>query len=213
MPVLAPTRAWCSYRSRRARSWPAVLAGLLVTGLVATTTPAFAEDVSLRDRRSDMWRTEAAGTPEPAPDSTVGDILAATVRHQPSTVVVFLRYVDLRRIGPYTNYTVRLENGAGLLREVTLEAGPGSWKGSVRVFRRDGSRATNCLPDHQIDYDSNTVRLLVPRSCLGDPTFVRANLNSFRADVNSRFFSDNPHDDQPFSRFWTRWLRVAPSTR
>jgi hypothetical protein len=194
------------------RTLAAQLATPLVAGLlsVLTAAPAAADDhLVLRDASGDMWRADAVGEAVPAPASTLGDLRRVDVRHGSANVVVTLRFVDLRRAGSYANYTVRLQTGVRTFREVTLEADRHSWAGSTRVFRHGGNLVRGCGESHRVDYRGNTVRIVLPRSCLGTPRFVRANVNVYRADAEDAFFSDNPHDGQAESGAWTRWLRTS----
>lgn len=194
------------------RALPFLLVSVLLSGLVSVlaAAPASADDrLVLRDARGDMWRSGATGDASPAPRSTLGDIRRVSFRHGAADIVVMMWFADLRRVGAYANYTVRLQSATRQLREVTLEASPHSWAGSTRVFRHNGDVVTGCAPTHRIDYDLNMVTIVVPRSCLGTPRYVRANVNTYRADLQSTFYSDNPHDTRDHSWTWTRWLQTA----
>lgn len=179
------------------------LAGATIIGLAG---PAVAADLGLHDPRGDMWRQDEVGATTRAPASRQGDVVAAHVSVGTAAVVVSSRYADLARAGRYANYTVRLQSGRHLTREVTLETGPGDWRGSVRVFRGNGDLAPHCHPGHHIDYAANTVRITVPATCLERPVYVRANLNSSRANARGTFFLDDPQNRKAGASRWTHWI-------
>lgn len=189
----------------RTRALAVLTAVLLLVG--ATAAAAAAGEVALRDGRGDMWRMDFNGNTEKAPQTRAGDVRRAVFRHGPENVVVRQRFVDVRRIGSYSLYTVRIQNGASVQREVRVEAGPHAWRGAATVFNRRGERL-DCHVEHRIDYDGDVVVISVPRACLGTPKRVRAMADSSWADKRRHvFLMDNPHNARPAARTWTRWLR------
>ena len=177
--------------------------------VAATTGAAAAAGVVLHDPRGDVWRADYVGAAEPAPSERVGDVRRAAFRHGRRNFVVRERFRDLRRVGAYWLFTVRIENGSHTYREVRVEAGRHARGGTVRVFDR-GGEAVDCAARHRIDYERNVVRIVVPRSCLGSPARIRATASSYRADRERRaLFMDNPHNRQARPAGWTRWLRAG----
>lgn len=181
---------------------------LLLVG--STVGSANADTTVLNDPAGDMWRTDFEGRTEPAPHRSVGDVRRAAFRHGKVNIVIRMGYVDLRRAGAYTLYGARLQNGSRTrYREVQVEAGPGAWQGTVKVFDLRGDRVP-CKPTHRIDYDENTVVLAVPRSCLGTPAVVRASASSSWTHRGQQvFLLDNPHNERAGATSWTSWLRSS----
>ncbi|HET6625792.1 MAG TPA: hypothetical protein VFG63_05345 [Nocardioidaceae bacterium] len=196
----------------RTRALAVLTAALLVLGVtagVATAGAAAAREVTLHDARGDMWQLHFSGGTDPAPGTRVGDVRRARFTHGLRRIVVRQRYVDLRRTGAYWLYTVRLQNGSRIYREVELHAGPGSWQGGTAVFNRRGDRVA-CRVGHRIDYRRNLVVLAVPRRCLGNPHRVRASAASSWAQRRRQvFLTDNPHNRRAGVHTWTRWLRAG----
>jgi hypothetical protein len=187
------------------RALTAALTTIALLGIAAA--PAGAALLTLHDPSGDMWQQPADGsTTTKAPNSQRGDVLSARIRYAPRKITVTTRYVDVARAGRYANYTTRLQSGQRMIREVTVETGPGSWKGHIRVFRGNGDLAAGCHAGRSIDYTANTVQVTVPASCLNRPRFVRANINDSRANANGTFFLDNPQNQQAHSRTWTHWI-------
>ena len=81
------------------------------------------------------------------------------------------------------------------------------------MTRGDGKRIS-CGVTHLINYRTNTVRVVVPRTCLGKPKFVRATAaNAWtRPDTEDPSQADyveidNPHNNNTEANTWTRWLK------
>jgi hypothetical protein len=184
------------------RSFAVVITALVLA--VVSTGVANARDVTVRDARHDVWRTNPKAK---APGVRNGDVVWTLFRHGPRNVVVQTKYVDLARIGSYAQYTLRIENGAHTYREVLVETSPNTWKGKARVFDRRGDRV-RCRTRHQISYRANTIRIEVPRRCLNRPTYVRGTAASYWASKGGNIYTDNPHNKRSTVRIWTRWLRV-----
>jgi hypothetical protein len=175
---------------------------------VGVAAPASAAELTLKDARGDVWRHDEAGTASQAPNVRLGDVTRATIRHVRRHIVVTTRYVELARTGRYANYTIRLQDRQRHVREVVVEAGPRSWPGKARVFGGNGSIVRSCHVRHHIDYSANVVRVVVPRTCIGDGGAVRANLNDYRANANDDFFSDTPQNDRDHASAWTAWINA-----
>jgi hypothetical protein len=192
----------------------ALLSGLVagvVTALLtlAGAAAAHADQVVLRDPAGDVTRTTFGGGSQPAPRTRVGDVRRAAVRHGRHAVVVRVRYRELRRVGAYWLFEVRLRTGAHRYREVRVEATRHHWRGVERTFDQHGRRVA-CRVRHRIDYRRDVVRIQVPRACLGTPRRVRATVAGYRADRSrARFYVDDPHDRTAATRGATRWLRAG----
>lgn len=192
----------------RTRAAAVLTTALLLVG--ATAGAAGAQVTVLNDPAGDMWRNDFEGNVEPAPDIRVGDVRRAAFRHGRANIVIRMRYVDLRRIGDYTLFATRIQNGSRTrYREVQVEAGPGSWRGALRVFDLRGDRVS-CQATHRIDYETNILVITVPRSCLGTPQLVRATAGSSWARRDQQeFMLDNPHNVRPGASTWTHWVRSS----
>jgi hypothetical protein len=180
------------------------------TGLLVAFAPAAsAQELSLVDGRGDVWSSDQAGFAQPAPGADLGDVRRAKLAHRADRIVVRLAFVDLARRGTYAQYAVTLQgrrHGHHVTREVIIAASPRHWSGRARVYKPRGD-LVDCNVHHVIDYDRDLVRLRVDRDCLNRPGAARMNVNTTRADGAGEFYSDNPHDDQAYSRDWSDWVR------
>ncbi len=175
-----------------------------------TTSSAGAEDVVLRDGVGDVWRYPlAGGEPDMRPRVIAGDVRKAWIRHDTDRVVTRMTYDGLRRFGPLVSYRVRILTGAGVYREVVVDASRRiGWQGALRVFNRAGSRV-DCAARHRISYLTKVVTISVPRSCLGSPRSVRVSATSFWVTADHDFMVDNPHVRTEVNNTWTEWVRAG----
>ena len=191
------------------------LALAVTTGLVGTALPADAGSLTVTDQTGDVsqGRVDLDGGYVYQSNIREGDFIATSFRHGPRAVVVTSRFRDLGRVGDAHLYFLRLQTGRKLYREVTVQAGPGGWRGVHVVTDRRGDRV-RCAATHSIDYDRNVVTVRVPRSCLGDPLVVRGTAAGAWTQQDAQDPSqpdyvqvDNPHDTDTEANTWTRWIR------
>jgi hypothetical protein len=130
--------------------------------------------------KEDDWFDEAT----PAPRLAWGDIVGIDARHTSTALVVRVRFADLRqpsggkprrvlRIG----ITVKTSHRK---RDVEL------WvpTGQVTMMSLNDGEDVACHIDHPIDVGQRIVTQRIPRSCLGNPQWVRVDVNclAFQAD-------------------------------
>jgi hypothetical protein len=149
------------------------LALLVTVVVVAQAAPALAGSLTVRDATGDMWVVEeGSNEPDPAPHARIGDIERTTYRHTAHRVVVRTRFVELAPVG--RRFTLWI----GMLDEHRRETTVG-----VRATRRDRDGHTILMDDHgrdiacdvrhRVRYGRDVIRVVVPRSCLGDPARLR----------------------------------------
>jgi hypothetical protein len=119
-----------------------------------------------------------------------GDITRLRAAHGTHRVKVRLQFQDLqkRNVDGFNHFTrVRTDEKMFLIR---LHAYRGWWAGESLLAAK---RLLKCRGlKHHIDYAENTVRVSVPRSCLGRPKWVRvgAATNSFVKGTDQLRFDD-----------------------
>lgn len=182
-------------------------AALLVSGGTAAT----AQSATIKDRTSDVLHYADAdderGTQLGYADSVATgiDLRSMRIKHTKKSVVVDLRFSDLdAETGVYvalrldgesrpSRYLINIENQKGQVVNTQ-----GRKRCSVPLTSRTGKRGT--------------IHAVIKRSCLGDPTKIKASVFSF----DSGFFSDNdPYAADPLSptavrgQAWTTWLKAS----
>jgi hypothetical protein len=149
----------------------------VAVGAVVPLIPmaAQANTYSHTDGTGDVYSTvSGSGSFTPAPDRTVGDVVGSTVKHKRHAVVLQLRYVDLE-VGSEINahyFAIRTNT---MRRDVTLVAAGTFPNGRAEMTKPNRKRVTCRIP-HKIDYTLNTATVVVPRSCLGNPRWVKVRM-------------------------------------
>jgi hypothetical protein len=132
-----------------------------------------------------------AGVPAatPAPERVLGDILGSSVTHRRRNVVLQLRYRELDATGAAGGHLFVIRTSR-TQRLVTVYTGAGFWDGRVQVEDARG-KVVRCRVGRRIDYTANTATVVVPRSCLGKPSWVRVGMAGLTFDSLDSVFADD----------------------
>jgi hypothetical protein len=182
------------------------LTAAAVAVLVLAPTAAHAESKVHRDPAGDVASFNLSDsnpdsedfTPTPAPTQSDGDITSIRVTHLARTVRVSLAFHELNRsgLGKFFEYRVRSNKG---VRDLEVSAFSGSWAGDHSLTDNDGDNVRCKGIRHRIDYVRNTALVVIPRSCLGDPRWVRvAAVSGSVAEDHTTFFIDDARSSNYF---------------
>jgi hypothetical protein len=155
-------------------------------------------DVWRADRRTDEW-VEVGALPEI-------DILRAVVRHDRGAVTIRTVFRDLQP-RDRTTFWVGFQLPGRDFAFTRVVARRGQMAGGVNLLREPGGAKIDCDGlDHAIDRDADTVTVRVPRGCLDDPAWVRANVSAqlVRRGAPNHPYADNAHND------WQSSNRASP---
>jgi hypothetical protein len=200
------------------KSTIAVCAGLAASALLLgapQVAAARADDPSrvvLRDGTGDVWRVNVRTSAwTHVGDLPPADVRRAVVTHRSGAVVVRSKFENLRRIGRQSYWTGLATPDSSFFAEVVSR--PGARAGRHELVDGSTYAEVACAGlSHRIDYATETVTLRVPRTCLGSPRWVSANLGNILVvgeRPHRRHYADNPHNRQPYSNTGTR--RIYPA--
>lgn len=162
---------------------------LLLTSLIAallgtvTMVPAGAESWRGTDPTRDVQRLTRAGDGDDyrlSPDRANPDMTSATVRHGRTKVVITVAFDDIfmppGRRGVFAVF--------GELRSDTQGA---SWSLWATPRQRQGRLSTwsdgkRCAGSARIDYARDRARVVLPRRCLGGPSWVSVSITTWSQD-------------------------------
>lgn len=211
--LAVPARgSWTAVRSRgildgmRRLSIATVIAVLL--GLLALA-PAGAESFRGTDPADDVWRLTKSGDGDDytaSPTRANPDLTRAVVRHGRTNLVIVAHFDDIFvPPGPGSRLSVfgdirSDQRGASF----DLQATQRLRQGKLSIWRT-GKR---CGGASWIDYDRDVVRLFLPRTCLGDPKWVRVHLTAWSVD-RTYVWEDNGFQPGFLRARWTPRLRVG----
>jgi hypothetical protein len=153
-------------------------------GAAVALQPAIANADSFThiDSVGDLMQAPVGSTDfQPDPSRLEGDTASIRVSHLARTVRVKVRYRQLSRVGGAAHvFVFRTDKG---IRQLTVLAGPGNWRGSL-TFVNGSNKKVRCNISGGIDYVANTVLTVIPRSCLGNPRWVRVGALAVTVDTN-----------------------------
>ena len=186
-----------------------VPSALVVLAVLSAVVPAHAETYRGSDPTRDVQRLTKAGDGDDytaAPTRANPDIERATVRHGRRQVVVTVTFDDIYvppgRTGVFSVF--------GELRSDTRGASWDLWatqarrQGKVTIWR-EGKR---CLGSSRVDYARDRARVVLPRTCLGDPTWVSVSVAAWSQD-RTYVWEDNAFQAGFLRDRYTPRLRVG----
>jgi hypothetical protein len=159
---------------------------------------AYAEKVVHVDATADVvsigWdeQTGAEAT-VPAPEQRNGDLLRTVVQHRLRRIILTASYAELRRVAPTTHF-VSLVTNESIRRHLEIVATAAHPQGRILFSSRFGRTVTCSGLERHIDYLANTLRVVIPRSCLSAPRWVRAGFGTVRnltTDLGMRTLVDD----------------------
>ena len=180
----------------------ATLSACAVVLALLSPSPAHAGSRTLVDGRGDVWALDSPefGQNTQVPDRQQGDIIRTVFAHHDRKVVVRTTFVQLDRVGQMWVMPIKLRTSTGMVRRISLIAGPDQftnwWRGSLT---RANGAPMECA-NHRIDYVANVVQVRIPRTCLGDPRWVQGSLAT-ATFTPAALFADNPVHEGPTVRF------------
>jgi len=167
----------------------AVVVALAVVPVLATATPASADQLRYRDAIHDVQKADAADedlTLITDPKATNGDIKDVFVHYRAGRLVIRANYVDLRpRKDTQLIYTGEIRTNEHRRWLYQVQTSPGKYAGHDELLRfRDFRRA--CEIGHFFDYTKNFTRVVVPLSCLSNPRWVKVSVGAVTFQLNEK---------------------------
>ena len=166
--------------------------GALLAAVLAVLTPTSAQAAAdaASDSRGDVVAQTGARPGRVDAGRSNGDVTSSRVVHGRHAVVLELRFSTLRSTGSWHRHWFRMVTDEGVRRELAVTAGPGSWQGQARLTGVDRS-PEGCVLRSTIGYGNGaTVRVVVPRTCLSGPTWVRAASGTVTASGRTVYADD-----------------------
>jgi len=184
--------------------------GRLIVGIVVTAVgftlvgpPATAQELVHTDQTGDIAKVLRNGTFLADPGRTYPDIVRTRFAHLDDDLVVRMSFRDLRRRGELNSFSMTVRRPDGRQRFFAWFGSSEGWGG--------GELITNvqrpCDAEISIDYRDDMVRMVVPRTCLNDPRWVRMSAEADLTFQNGTDFFDSA------TRGRMTNLKVGPFTR
>jgi hypothetical protein len=184
-------------RSRLAAAGLAILAALVVLAPAAS-----AERTISRDGAGDTWSPEGYDGWEPTGSPPNVDLVRTSLNHRAARVVLTARYTDLVRGEDVIDFTVRLRSAAGRAWRLFVYASYDS-PVTFRMVERAPDRSACAGFAGTLSFARNTVRLVVPRRCLGNPDWVKYGALAERYNEGAGLSVDDALSASPEPRTWS----------
>ncbi len=166
----------------------AIFATTVAAAVIAPAAAASAASTTVTDGTGDVWEntynpdtSSDVWTPTESAYNT--DVVSTVIKHNADRVTVKMTYNDLQKQPDVSiSAVVNMRFDRGPRRFAFVDASPGSWRGSSQVFKdnaKTGPAPVSCAGlSHTVDYAANTVTMSIPRTCLGSPRWIEANVLS-----------------------------------
>jgi hypothetical protein len=188
--------------------------GLLLAILVAaSTSPAHAQRVTVDDDKGDVW--SFAGTPgDYTHDGSIknADLDELQMRHRDRDLVVRAHYVELKKkVSTAMNFWFYVRTDQRETFEVRLQIWGRDGSSSAHIGDYWTTEQIDCAAlRNRIRFGANTVRVRVPRSCIGDPRWIKVQSKA-EAWYDDDSYMDTAGVSGPKDRYasrkpWTRRL-------
>jgi hypothetical protein len=153
--------------------------------------------VELSDGTDDVWSITDSeqDSYQPAGRVPTVDATKAVVAHRKFSLVVRVKFVDLRRVH-HQSVAALISTRDRFLIGLAV-AGPGSRAGRDQLVDYELGKVRCPGMTHRYDYDADRVSMRIPRACLKRPRWVKVSvLNSLYKEVDGVFteLTDNPHN-------------------
>jgi hypothetical protein len=181
---------------------------MTVLGLLLIAEPAHAQRLQWGDRTGDVWlENDRAGTTNPAPKATNGDVRHVAVRYGRHALRLTVRFVDLRRTGD----SVAIKGDVRVPRGPTWHFGvggrPGDWRGTADLIG-PAFQPVPCGLSSRIDYSANTMRIGIPTACMKNPRWVKVRFGSIHSFFHAmKIYLDDAASPEVGSLAWSPRIR------
>ncbi|MET3961703.1 hypothetical protein ABIE44_001637 [Marmoricola sp. OAE513] len=190
-----------------------LITAVVVGATVLVAAPASADSKVRSDARHDVRyvsrddQGDFGGRSTAIPSRRLGDITSLRVTHGPRKITATLKFRALRKEGSHTHW-FQLRTPRRTV-DVFLQADRESWKGSRLIYELgDEDNEFSCRFSHRIDYRADTVTVVVPRTCLLRPAFVRVGAETMIESGGHRFYDKAPQRGGPYNAGPPRGPRV-----
>lgn len=190
----------------RISSWGAralaAAVSIAVLPVLASTTPASADQLRYRDATGDVQKVDMSSKdfePVADPDATNGDIKDVFVHFRKGRLVIRANYVDLApRSATMLSFTGMIMSDTHRRWLYSVDTSFDRYAGhdQLRTFRHFRKA---CEIGHMFDYDENFTRVVVPLSCLGNPRWVKVSVGAITLQLDEKalkeFFANADNDE------------------
>lgn len=165
-----------------------LLPALLASVVLALAGPADAAVRDIHDPAGDlMIATSSQDSPDgftyEQSDDPNGDIVRARIKHTRTSVVLITRYRELLVPESFAGLEYRVIGNNGTRRSVSLGIRHRNPQGRTSMSDLHG-RQVHCRMSHEVNYETNAVKVRFPRNCMRRPRLVRIAQVSYHTRID-----------------------------
>jgi hypothetical protein len=152
-------------------------------------------ELVLQDGTGDVWTAPVGGDSYAPAAGNVADVLRVRLVHGRRAIRARWTLADLTRPGRQRfDLAIRTDSGTWHAEAATSRRTPG---GRHHLWEQGGDRVSCPAMFHRLGYRTDTVLVVIPTTCLGEPDWVRFVVSNLH-ESRTRLAKDNPHNDRPF---------------
>jgi hypothetical protein len=171
----------------------AAVVSLALVPVLASATPASADQLRYRDAIHDVQKVDAADAEEDENTTFVtdrratnGDIKNVFVHYRAGRLVIRANYVDLRpRKDTQLLFMGEIKTNEHRRWLYQVATSPGRYAGHDELFRYGDFRSA-CEIGHFFDYTKNFTRVVVPLKCLSNPRWVKVSVGAATVHLDEK---------------------------
>lgn len=182
--------------------------GLALTTL-AGAVPAGAQTVDTSDPRGDVWKPVGLDGWKHAKTVPNIDVRQFVIRNRKHVVVIKARYTNLVANDDELQLSVDFKTPTTHQRTVTASLS----HGEVGFGVGTPSRSIKCDLHGQLDFESETIRVVVPHPCIGKGEWLRFDAMNRRFNEATGLRYDDPVTGEGDTFEWSERLYRGSSTR
>lgn len=153
--------------------------------------------VVITDQVDDVWLWNPVSSEyDPVDSWPTADVKKGVGTHWSDSVEATMKFVDLKK-AHHQEFAVKIKTPE-LTRVGWVVVKPGKWQGFHVMEKATGKAVSAKGMTHKVSYKRNTVQMVIPRSLLSNPKWVKvAMLNLMFTIPEDAEFVDNPQTTGP----------------
>jgi hypothetical protein len=184
------------------------LAVAVTVALVVLPPAASADNKVSRDGAGDTWSPEGFDGWEATGSPRNVDLVRTSLNHRAARVVLTARYTDLVQRDDEIDLTFSLRTNAGRAWRLFVRASYND-PATFRLGERAPDRTECDGVTGSLSYARDTVRVVVPRRCLGNPQWITYAALAEMYNEGDGLFIDDALSPSPEPRTWSSRVHVG----
>lgn len=184
----------------------AIVAAVSAAAVIAPAGAAFASSAAINDSVNDTWEnvwdeeTQTSSWEDSGSYDNI-DVDRVVVSHSDRRIEIKVKYAALKKTGPnfYAFGILRFDEGKSWMLGVDTADGPDGWDTHGFAMPHGAQSGRGDAPCEgvkgSVNFADDVMIVSAPRSCMGNPRWVKAHVSSGGYNLNGRSWYDNAHNE------------------